>query len=301
LINRIGPIWAAVLAVLAMPRAADGEGTKIPIDTPSAFRTDLLLGAHRGGGGLWPENTLLAFTRSAARWPGVLLEGDVRLSADGQVVILHDKKVDRTTNGAGLVEQLTLAELKALDAGYRFSADGGKTFPYRGKGITVPTLAEVLAALPKQRFLFELKEGEALPEATVAVVRAAQAEDRFMLASFKAALIEKAKELAPEIATCYGFPGAIEMMRTLREGDWDAYVPTDCMLSVATELAERFQLKPEEIQRVRAKGVLYQVHTLNDPAAIRSHIEMGVDSILTDRPDLLAQAIAEMKRPRPTE
>src|SRR5829696_5003203 len=114
--------------------------------------------AHRGGAGLWPENTLYAFERAAALGVDVI-ETDVRATADGELVVIHDEGVERTTDGMDRVGSLTLAELKRLDAAYRFSPDGGRSFPLRGSGVSVPTLREVFAALPHMRFNIEPKQG----------------------------------------------------------------------------------------------------------------------------------------------
>ena len=251
----------------------------------------LVLGAHRGGRSLWPENTLLAFTEAAKQWPEILLEGDLQLSSDGHVVLMHDRTVDRTTDGTGLVKDKTLAELKALDAGYHFTRDGGKTFPYRGKGITIPALDEIFRALPEHRYLFELKDGVGLAEATVEVIQTAGIQDRVILASFLPKLIQTVREIAPEIPTCYDYPGAMNLLNTLRQGDWEAYQPTDLMLSVPDNMQARFNIQPEEIQKIREKGILYQVHTLNRMDEFKTAIENGVDSILTDRPDVLHELL----------
>ncbi len=267
-----------------------------PAEPPAvgqAFREKpILLGAHRGGRTQWPENTVVAYLEAAKRWPHILLEGDVQTSKDGHAVLMHDKTVDRTTNGAGRVGDLTLAELKALDAGHRFTPDGGKTYPWRGKGVVIPTLGEVLEATPKHRWLVELKGGRGVVEATVAAVRAQKAEARFLVASFVPAFMAKVKTLAPEIATCYDFPGAMNMLLALRNGNWDTYRPTDLMLSMPMKLRPRFKITLQEVAAIRAKGILYQLHTINKPEEMRAIIQEGVDSILTDRPELLAKVIA---------
>lgn len=256
-------------------------------------RESLLLGAHRGGRDLWPENTLLAFTEAAKRWPNVLLEGDIRRSADEHAVLIHDAMVDRTTDGAGLVAGKTLAELKTLDAGYRFTHDDGQTFPYRGQSVTIPTLAEVIAAVPKHLFLIELKDGPELAQAVVNVLRETHAVNRFLIASFDTACMQKVRTLAPEIATCYDADNALAMLQALRSANWDAYTPTDTMLSISRDLESRFLITPEEIAKVRAKGILYQCFTINDAGEMRRRLQIGVDSILTDKPDVLAEIIAE--------
>ena len=113
--------------------------------------------AHRGGSGLGPENTLAAFRRSLAAGADVL-EMDVRTTADGHLVVLHDATVDRTTDGRGAVKEMTLAQIKALDAGYRWTADQGRSFPFRGRGITVPTFSEVLETFAETPMIAEIKE-----------------------------------------------------------------------------------------------------------------------------------------------
>jgi len=111
---------------------------------------------HRGDSAHFPENTIPSFDR-AVELGADAIEFDLRVSRDGEVVIIHDPTVDRTTNGTGAVDSLTLAELKSLDAGARFSPDGGKTFPFRGHGLTVPTFDEMLARYTSTPLLIEVK------------------------------------------------------------------------------------------------------------------------------------------------
>ncbi|HEX2188056.1 MAG TPA: glycerophosphodiester phosphodiesterase family protein, partial [Longimicrobiaceae bacterium] len=120
-----------------------------------------LLIAHRGGSALAPENTLEAFRRALEWWRADLLEIDVQPTADGEAVVIHDATVDRTTDGAGPVAELRLAELRRLDAGYRFTPDGGLTFPFRGRGVGLATLEETLRAFPEARVNVEVKDGRA--------------------------------------------------------------------------------------------------------------------------------------------
>src|SRR5690349_592508 len=102
-----------------------------------------LVVAHRGGAALRPENTLVVF-RHASDVGADILEMDLQVTADDTLVVLHDPTVDRTTNGMGPVRSLALRDAQALDAAYRWTPDGGATFPYRGQGVTIPTFAEVL-------------------------------------------------------------------------------------------------------------------------------------------------------------
>ena len=115
--------------------------------------------AHRGDSEYFPENTLPAF-RSAFELGVDVIETDVHLTKDGHIVIWHDPTLERNTNGSGTLESHTLNELKALDAGYTFTKDGGRTFPFRGQGVQLATLDEALRALPYARFNIDLKSQE---------------------------------------------------------------------------------------------------------------------------------------------
>jgi glycerophosphoryl diester phosphodiesterase len=115
---------------------------------------------HRGASGEAPENTIAAFDHALAQGAEAL-EFDVRLSADGVPVVFHDPTLDRTTSASGPLRAHTATELAALDAGARFTPDGGATFPFRDRGVAVPTLAAVLERFPDTPLLIELKVEEA--------------------------------------------------------------------------------------------------------------------------------------------
>ncbi|TVP42349.1 MAG: glycerophosphodiester phosphodiesterase, partial [Gemmatimonadales bacterium] len=115
-----------------------------------------LLFAHRGGAGLAPENTLAAFRSAVESWGADIVETDVHLSRDGELVVIHDDTVDRTTDGAGAVADLTWAELRDLDAGFRFVDPEGRA-SFRGEGVRIPRFEEILDALPLTRFNVDAK------------------------------------------------------------------------------------------------------------------------------------------------
>jgi glycerophosphoryl diester phosphodiesterase len=276
--------------------AADGPTT---VPTRRAikpfFRKPWLLGAHRGGAHLWPENTVLAFKAAAKRWPHIVLETDARLTADGHVVLLHDSTVNRTTDGKGRIAEMTLADVRNLDAGYRFTTDDGQTFPFRGKGVRIPTLAEALEACPTLRFEVELKPAPGVAEPAIRAIRQAKAEDRVLLASFDSRLMYRARKLAPEIARCYEMLGGLGMLRTLRKGQdaWASYQPKADVLSLMQRMLRRYKVTPGELQAIQGKGIYLQLHTPNTRERILSILELNPDSVLTDRPDLLAQILDE--------
>ena len=135
-----------------------------------------LLIAHRGGAGLAPENTMAAFTRALQLWQPDMFELAVHASADGACVVIHDPTIDRTTNGTGAVAALSVAQLQSFDAGYRFTPDGGRTFPFRGQGVRIPTIDEVFAAFPTIRLTIELKTAAAQKPLFAAIERASAQE-----------------------------------------------------------------------------------------------------------------------------
>ena len=140
-----------------------------------------LLVAHRGGSRLAPENTLEAFERALAWWDADMLELDVRASRDGEVVVIHDATVDRTTDGTGAVADLSWTELQDLDAGYRFlDPDGQPSF--RGRGVRVPRFEDVLTAFPAARLNVEAKE-PGVAAGLVEIVRRHGAQERVLVAA----------------------------------------------------------------------------------------------------------------------
>src|SRR5690348_8923683 len=134
-------------------RAHESDATPAPtgrLRRPYVAHDGPLFFAHRGGSLLAPENTLPAFKQGVACGADAL-ELDIQTTSDGELVVIHDPTVDRTTDGSGPVAAYTLEKLQRLDAGYRLSLDGGATYPFRGQGITIPTLREVFERFPQMR------------------------------------------------------------------------------------------------------------------------------------------------------
>src|ERR1051325_4635598 len=129
----------------------------LPLVDPAAR----LVIAHRGNPARFPENTFSSFD-DAVRVGADAMEFDVRLTRDDIAVVIHDPTVDRTTNGTGLVRELSVAELATLDAGARYTRDGGRTFPFRGQGVRVHTLEGLLARYTDIPLLIEVKEARAV-------------------------------------------------------------------------------------------------------------------------------------------
>ena len=291
LLERLTPLLVALLVSFAGFAGAE-ELTAVG-ETNLFTATPMLLGAHRGGKDEWPENTLMALREAAVRWPEVLLEVDVHSTADGHAVLMHDFGVERTTDGSGFVPMMTLEELRSLDAAHHFTPDRRQSFPHRGTGVTIPTLEEALNACPGHRFLIEMKDGLHVARATAEAILGAGAAARCIVASVNPAFLEEFRALAPEVATCYDVFSAATMLGALRGGGWEEYTPQHRMLALSPSLKQRFDLTPREIETIREKGILVCFFTVNDAEEMRRLIGLGADSILTDRPSLLAKVMEE--------
>jgi glycerophosphoryl diester phosphodiesterase len=256
-----------------------------------------LLIAHRGGSALAPENTVAAFRRAVDWWGADLLEIDVHPTADGEVVVIHDATVDRTTDGTGAVASLTLDQLQSLDAGYRFSPDGGASFPFRGRGVAIPTLRQVLEAFPGTRINVEIKDGGA-QEAVWRQVHEMGATARVLVAAGKRANRSRFGDYpgptsisAEEMRTFY----TLHLLRLARF----YRAPVD-----AFQIPERHGptqvVTPRLVADARRHNVRVHVWTVDDEEDMRRLLRWGVEGIVTDRPDRLARVLHEVAgRPLP--
>ncbi len=253
--------------------------------------------AHRGGAGLWPENTLYAFEHAKAL--GVdCLELDVRSTSDGVLVVMHDATVERTTDGTGRVADMTLAELKGLDAGYRWTPDGGRSFPLRGRGITVPTLEEVFAALPQMRFIMEPKQE--MPSITGPLCRMIEKHERtnsLIVGSFNQTVIDDFRRQCPAVATSASTAEASKFLSMYKTGVGRAYSPVMQALQVPEYFGGMEVVTKGFVDTAHQLNLEVHVWTVNNPENMRRLLEMGVDGIMTDYPDRLLQLVGRAPAP----
>ena len=158
----LGALAGALVTAAVGRLTAKGDALPKP-PTPRGWPINF---AHRGGAKVVPEDTIEGFREGFALGAGVV-ECDVHASAEGTIVVIHDAVVDRTTDGTGAVAEKTVPELQSLDAGYRFSPDGGATFPWRAKGVRIPTLEALYQAFPDTAFNIEIKGRRSGIEETV--------------------------------------------------------------------------------------------------------------------------------------
>jgi len=216
----------------------------------------------------------------------------VHPTRDGEVVIFHDDELDRTTDGTGPIAQRTLAELRALDAGYRFSPDG-MSFPFRGCGIGIPTLAELLEAFPSLRLNLEIKErSPGLIERTLDLVSGREertllaAADDAIMADLRAAVARRGAKVA--IGASAG-----DVLGFVRAALDDTPPPPGPMaLQVPPGFGGRPLVTPRFIAHAHAYGLHVHVWTINDPEEIARLLALGVDGVMSDFPRRVVAAIA---------
>jgi len=244
--------------------------------------------AHRGGADLRPENTLAAFAHAVALGADVL-EMDVQASSDGVVVLHHDYTVDRTTDGTGLVREQTLAELRALDAGHRFTTDGGATFPYRGQGIVVPTLEEVLTAFPEMPVSIEIKQYQPpIVPAVLDVIARTGASRRAIVVAFDQATMDAVRAAAPpELLTGMSIP-EMTAFGALDAAGEASYVPPAPVAQLPFQA-----VTPAVMARAERFGIVVQAWTVNRDADMRRLLGLGVHGVMTNDPALLEDVLAD--------
>ena len=258
----------------------------------NSSKSPVLVFAHRGGGGLIPENTLEAFVYSAKMGVDVL-ELDIRSTADGTLVVMHDGDVARTTNGSGRVTELTLEAIKKLDAGYLFTPDNGQTYPFRGKGVTIPTLAEIFDALPDMTFNIEPKQQE--PPITgplCNLIRERKMTDRVIVGSFSQTNLNSFRSECPEVATSAGPSEVSEFLALSKTGISSTYSPPMQALQVPQKIGALQIVTKEFVDAAHDRNLKVHVWTINDPADMQLLVELGVDGIMTDYPDQLLNLLS---------
>ncbi len=249
--------------------------------------------AHRGGEGLWPSNTLYAFQRAVEL--GVdALELDIHLSADGALIVRHDPVVESTCNGRGAIQSLSLTQIKALDAGYTWTHDNGKTFPYRGQGITIPTLEEVFAAFPNHLINIDIKPPA--PQAVdklVACIRQFQRERGVRVGSFHNQQLARFRRQLPEAATAAGENETRLFYLLNRVGLASLYKPP-CQAFQVPEWSGHIHLvTPSFVHAAHRQGIEVHVWTVDLSADMRRLFEWGVDGLISDYPDRLMRVVGE--------
>jgi glycerophosphoryl diester phosphodiesterase len=237
---------------------------------------------HRGARGYAPENTVESF-RKALELGADGVEMDVHLSRDGEVVVIHDDTVDRTTDGTGAVGSMTLAQLKRLDAGVRF----GKEWA----GARIPTLTEVFEALGRVNLRIELKHsGKVYPgieQRLVSQVEDAKMKSLVEVTSFDYDAIEAVKGVGRGLRTGIIVHGKVRWFAPIAKGLGSTWVHARSDL-----------LTGEDSEAAHREGLMLGVWTVNDEEGARRAVEIGADGVTSDFPDRVIGAVRGPRAPR---
>lgn len=245
---------------------------------------------HRGAAGVAPENTLPSFRRALEADVDVF-ELDVHATRDGEVVVLHDPTLERTTDGGGPVAALTFAELAALDAGHGFSVDGGRTFPFRGQGIRVPRLAELVAEFPLVPLNIEIKsEGAEIVDAVVRMVRAARA--RIVLAAEHDVIMQAIRAAAPDLPTSLATGEVAAFIGALRRGETPMLPAGAVALQIPPTYGDVTLIDAASVAAAHALGAEIHAWTINDPGEAHRLLALGCDGIITDVPHVMRPVVS---------
>lgn len=255
------------------------------------------IAGHRGAAGTMPENTLESF-RCALEEGATFIEMDVHATRDGELVIIHDDTVERTSDGAGAVREMGLAELKRLDAGFRFTAADGAGHPFRGRGIQVPTLREFFSDFPQAKATLEIKE---LPvpaiETLFDLVEEFGKTRQVLVAAEDDAMMNAARTVIRNrgLPVATGF--SIGEIRALMTALWSGQGPPKEVPGQALQIPRLYQgtalVTPASVATAHALGVEVHVWTINDVDEMKELLALGVDGIITDYPARLRDLVRE--------
>jgi glycerophosphoryl diester phosphodiesterase len=200
--------------------------------------------------------------------------------------VIHDDTVDRTTDGSGTVSDMSFAELRMLDAGYAFTPDNGQTYPYRGMGIQIPTLDEVLEAFPDQYYLIEIKQYEPpIVTNVLSVLDQHAVLDRVVVASFQQVTIDAVRAAQPGLFTAMTLPEMVEFYGELGQ---PGYRPPALFVQAPWDVVDQ-----PLVDFAHSLGLKVHPWTVNSEPLMHDLIALGVDGIMSDDPALLDAALAE--------
>ena len=253
--------------------------------------------AHRGATSRAPENTLEAFRMAAGSGAGGL-ELDIHMTSDGGIIVTHDDSVDRTTDGSGLVREMTLREVRDLDAGYQFTPDGGETYPYRGRGVRAPEFGEVLREFPNHKLNVDIKEEQPGVEAALlGIIIEAGAKDRVLVVSEIPTVVRRFRELSEgRVSTGASRPEIETFFRLSRLRLEFLLRPPYDALQVPVRFGGYEVATQRFVEAAHNRGVRVDVWTIDEPEEMRRLLDLGTDVIMTNRPEVLEGVLRERRR-----
>jgi glycerophosphoryl diester phosphodiesterase len=231
--------------------------------------------------------------RAAVEAGADYIELDVHCTRDGEVVVVHDDGLSRVASDDRLVREMTIADLETVDAAFNFSPVSIGS-PFRGQGIRVPRLAEVLESWPVSRFVIEFKPSDpSIADATLEVVQRTGMARRVLFASEHLAPIARVRRLAPELPTNLTASEILEFMQSLSAGA--PYSPAGDALQIPPEHSGLKLVTPEVVAAAHKSGLEVHVWTINDQAEMNEMLSFGVDGIITDYPTRLLALLQSLQ------
>ena len=271
---------------------------------PFADQGGVVVLAHRGFSGRFPENTILAYEK-AAELPIDGLEMDIWATKDDVLVISHDDDVARMTNGHGRIPSFTLAELKQLDAGYKFTPDGGRTFPFRGQGVTIPTMEEVLARFTDLWINVDIKHHEPhVVSLFCDLIHRHDAAAQLCVGSFSNDIVAQFRATCPHVVSLASL-AEISKLFLLNRLHLDQFFGDGGHAMQIPPRRQRWGLDvevvtPRFLDAAHRHDTAVHLWTLNEQAKMRRFVDMGVDGLITDYPDRALSALGRWS-PEPAE
>lgn len=283
----IGVLLMVVALYLAVPRIG-GFFTERRPEHP--YYANLPAGtqvhAHGGGQHLMPDNTMLAFMHAAELGVHVI-ELDVNVTKDGEIVVLHDTTVDRTTDGTGRVVDFTIEELLRLDGAYNWRPPGSTEYPYRGQGVHIPLLRDVFETFPNHAINVEMKSPDPrMPGLLCDLITETGREHTVLVASFIQDHLYEFRNQCPSVATSAGPSEAQTFVIMNYLGLGRLYTPAMESFQVPMKQGNIPVVNKLLRRGLAERNVRLDVWTINDEPTMQYLIDIHADGIITDRPDL---------------
>ena len=241
--------------------------------------------AHRNGRALMPGNTLEAAVNALAVGADVL-EVDVHLTADGVLVVRHDAVIDTTTNGSGVIAQMTLDEIQAYEIGFH-EIDYPSLVSVQS--IKVPTLKSIFNRLPKSRYMIEIKPLDlAAADKLCDLVAQHRLYEQVLVASFDSSVLRRFRQICPSVPTSLGESEAYWLVVLSRIGLGHLYRSPGYSVQLPPTYGGLRVLTPSVIKAAHKQNIRVEAWTVNDAVTMRALMDLGIDGIITDHPDILS-------------
>lgn len=285
------------LPASASPMTIDSPGADHPFFAQARNSPEVI--AHRGGNGQWPGETMHAF-REAMKLGVDMLEMDVYSSCDGELMLMHDPDIKTTTEGKGRVNELSSTYLQSLNAGHRWSPDGGKSHPYEDKSkvsesllkeLRVASLKEVFEAFPHMRMNIEMKKAKiSTAPALDKMIRDYDMTDYVLVASFVGKFMTDFRRLNPKVATSFSLSkGDLGKLISGKKFSDDA--PNDPR---AIQMPYKW-ITEDVVRKARERNLRLHAWTVNDLEKMYLMKTLKVDGIITDYPGPLLSLLDRLK------